>query len=433
MSIRASATRLVQARDRAGAQCLHTQRDRGRDAFTDRRVLAYPCRCEDATSEPLGRLARVSDKTLTPLGGLREAANFASRSSVHLPGGIAHELPGSPSAYRQRSCVIFRLRWITVADWGARPGTRSLFNYRTRQFVAPAVGAHPELIAAPSYKMSDSLLYVVNYVTNTDQLGDVAIYDAKAKDPKPIAIITDGIDEPTGDCIDAAGTLYVPQNGSIAEYAAGQTKPSQYITQGRGAPAACAIDSKGNLWVAALFDVIEYLKGSNQPHKFIENGVTWANSIAFDHRGNMYVGNLGDPYYKLPYNVQVYAPGRKAPSRTITNRVTWPVEITVDADNTLYVANLLSTTSGTGCGNVEEYRAGHGRPFRTLTDEISGPSGLAFYASGRLYEANGGINQCNSYIDLILEFAHGSKTPSKRTITIFRSPNGVAYYPPQLP
>jgi sugar lactone lactonase YvrE len=296
------------------------------------------------------------------------------------------------------------------------------------------MGPGPESIGSPSYKMSDSLLYVVNFVTNTDELGDVAIYHARAKDPKPIAILTDGMDQPTGDCIDASGTLYVTnQSGYVVEYAPGKTKPLQYITQGRGTPASCTIDSKGNLWVAALSDVIEYLKGSNQPHKFIENGVTYANSVVFDHRGNMYVGNLGDPYYKLPYNVEVYAPGRKAPSRTITDGITWPVGTAVDANNSLYVANLTSTTSGMGCGNVEEYRVVQGRPFRTITDEISGSSGLAFDANGLLYEANGGINNCTSNVDLILEFAHGSMTPSKRTITIFRSPDGIAYYPPQLP
>ena len=30
------------------------------DGLIARRVLAYPCRCEGATSEPLGRLARAS-------------------------------------------------------------------------------------------------------------------------------------------------------------------------------------------------------------------------------------------------------------------------------------------------------------------------------------------------------------------------------------
>jgi sugar lactone lactonase YvrE len=310
------------------------------------------------------------------------------------------------------------------------PGTRSLFDYRTRQFVAPAMGTRPESIGSPSYKMSDSLLHVVNIGANSYPLGDVAIYDARAKNPKPIAIITDGIDQPGGDCIDATGTLYVTNtSGNVAEYAPGKTKPLRYITQGRGTPAACTIDSNGNLWVAALFDVIEYLKGSNQPHKLIENGVTYANSVVFDHAGNMYVGNLGDPYYHLPYNVQVYAPGRKAPSRTITDGITWPVGTAVDADNTLYVTN-----DNAPC-NVEEYRVGQNHPFRTITDEIDGPTALTFDESGRLYEANGGTQGCTSDgpYAVILEFRHGSVKPSRRTISTRLYPSGIAYYPPQLP
>ena len=315
------------------------------------------------------------------------------------------------------------------APGGPAPG---LLNRRTMHVAPRTSGAADRVIGSPDYKMRNSLLYVVNFVTNTDQLGDVAVYDAKAKHAKPLAIITKGLDQPVGDCIDASGTLYVTnQSGFIAEYAPGHTKPRQYITKGRGVPLACTIDTNGNLWVAALSDVIEYLRGSKKPHKFIENGVAYANSVVFDKHGNMYVGNLLADYSEQSY-IGVYSPGRNSPSRTITDGIYWPVETATDAKGTFYVANGL-TNSESGCGNVEEYRTGQSQPSRTITDEISGPSGLTFNENGLLYEANGGINQCNSYVDLILEFPHGSVTPSKRTITIFRSPSGIAYYPPQVP
>jgi hypothetical protein len=49
---------------------------------------------------------------------------------------------------------------------------------------------------SPRYKMSDSLLYVSNFVANTNDVGDVAVYDARANNPSPVAVITNGIDQP---------------------------------------------------------------------------------------------------------------------------------------------------------------------------------------------------------------------------------------------
>jgi hypothetical protein len=47
------------------------------------------------------------------------------------------------------------------------------------------------------------------YVGNISGYDDVKVYPASGKDPSPIAIISDDLDTPTGDCIDGDGTLYV--------------------------------------------------------------------------------------------------------------------------------------------------------------------------------------------------------------------------------
>jgi len=339
---------------------------------------------------------------------------------------------------RKTLFISIAAAWLTACGasqplFGA-PGAmpQSLVNLRTRLFTLPAPGPARGVTGLPGYKMSNSLLYVVNSSSSSYEFGDVAVYDAKANDPSPIAIITDGLLTPDSDCIDRGGTLYVAdQNGWVAEYARGQTTLLQDITEGSGTPVACTIDGKGNLWVAALSAVDEYLKGSNQPYKIITDGVAYANSVVFDHAGNMYVGN-SLAWEDQQSNIQVYPPGSNSPSRTITDGVVWPVGTAVDAKNVLYVTNITDTNEQ--CGDVEEYRAGESHPFRTITDGIAGPLSLAFNVSDRLYELNGGFQGCvNQRYDLVLEFLQGSIRPGKRTITTLFNPGGIAYYRPPLP
>jgi serine/threonine-protein kinase len=142
--------------------------------------------------------------------------------------------------------------------------------------------------------MSDALLYVTN--TSSDY-NDVKVYRAKAKDPSPIAVITDGLESPFGDCVDSNGTLYVTNIGTgvgfISEYPPGKTKKSRVITKGLYLPVYCAIDGAGNLWVTNVGNsrVVEYLPGATKPSMIITNGITDPHGIAFDHSGNMYVSN----------------------------------------------------------------------------------------------------------------------------------------------
>lgn len=284
----------------------------------------------------------------------------------------------------------------------------------------------------PNYKVSGPLLYVTS--SDSPPYDAVTIYDAKANNSNPIAVINEDVAQANGDCLDAHGTLYVasePESGLgwISEYALGETKPLREITNGINTPVFCAIDRQGNLWVTNIGDatVTEYLKGAMVPHFILKNGLTRPDGIAIDHNGNIYVGNL-DP--SGTSNVQVYAPGKKSPSRTITDGVTWPVGITVDARGTLYVTNDVSPC------NIEEYRAGQSKSYRVVTKDIDGPVALAFARTGRLYEVNEGAQGCtsNGPWPTILEFRPGSLRPSKRTINSdLHVPSGVAYYPPLLP
>jgi hypothetical protein len=286
--------------------------------------------------------------------------------------------------------------------------------------------------AKPQYKAASPLMFVVNFITNSG-VGNVVVYDPATNDPNPIAVITSGINQPNGDCVDASGTLYVGNDpgsgpGWVSEYTTGKTKPFKTITDGLDGPALCTIDGQGNLWVTnngGAANVTEYLKGSTKPHMTITKGLTYPIGIAIDPDGNLYVGN--HVLYGTT-NVQVYPPGSKSPTRTITDGVVWPTGVTVDAKDTLYVAN-----DNPPC-NVEEYRAGQNHPYRAITDEIDGPTGLSVGKNGWLYVSNEGTQGCSGPWPALLEFRPGSVKPSGKMISKdLQTPVGNAHFPPLLP
>lgn len=302
----------------------------------------------------------------------------------------------------------------------AAPGaTQQTFAIATH--AAPRSSALKPGAQTPGYKATAPLLYATNLLNSKNWEG-VTVYRAEAKDPAPLATISDGLDTPVGVCIDGRGTLYVtnepPSGGWVSEYALGKTTPSRLITDGMNGPAYCAIDGKGNLWVANAYapDVTEYLKGSKKPQIIITKGLVLPVGVAFDRSGNLYVGNDSSS----EQDVQVYSPGSKSPSRTITNGVTSPRGLAVDSNGTLYVTNLNQN-------DVAEYRSGQDDPFQVITKAMDRPADVTVDKKGSLYVSNIGNST-------VVEFALGSLMPLKRMISkgLFE-PNGVAYYPALLP
>ena len=291
---------------------------------------------------------------------------------------------------------------------------------RMRNSTATAIPELRPALESRGYKATAPLLYATN-VGNTN----VTVYRASAKDPGPLATITDGLTNPFGACIDGQGTLYITNepasSGWVSEYPLGKTTPSTIITDGISEPAYCAIDADGNLWVANFSgpNVTEYLKGSKKPHAVITKGVLYPLGIAIDRSGNLYVGNFTPPSESSVENVVVYAPGSKSPSRTITNGITSPRGLAVDSEGTLYVVNILQN-------NVEEYRSGQGDPFQTI-EAMDHPTDVTVDKKAVLYVSNAGKNT-------IVEFAPGSLKPLKRQISkgLFGT-EGIAYYPALLP
>lgn len=106
------------------------------------------------------------------------------------------------------------------------------------------------------------------------------------------------------------------------------------ITQGLGNPTGMAIDAAGNLYVANYYggDVTIYPPGSTAPSVTLSQGLTTPNGLAVDTNGDLYVGNKGNPP-----SILVYPPGQTSPSQTITSPLIQnPGQLFFDASRNLY-------------------------------------------------------------------------------------------------
>ncbi len=329
------------------------------------------------------------------------APNVLSRGSVQLRGTFT----GNSARY---ALVIGATAALLVGCGGSQP-----------PIGAPSAVPQSRIAARgyADYNATGSLLYVTNIGYNT-----VTVYHADAKDPAPIATISNGLNAPAGDCIDGDGTLYVTNQpaggpGWVSEYPLGKTTPSKVITKGIDTAAYCAIDSNESLWVTNIggANVTEYLYGSKRPHTVITTGVPHPVGVAIDHSGNLYVANR-----LVSSNVVVYVPGSKTPSRTITDGITSPVAIAIDTSGVLYVANIKEA-------NVEEYSPDGYHPFKTITKGLITPAPVTVNKKRWLYVAN-------NEQGVVLEFRPGWITPSKRQVSKgIDGPNGLAIFPAVLP
>jgi hypothetical protein len=121
----------------------------------------------------------------------------------------------------------------------------------------------------------------------------IDVYDiANVLHPTLLETITDGISQPVGISLDAAGTLYVAnRTGNVTIYPAGATSPSLTLTSGLSAPVDVATDPQGNVYVADAGSspkIVEYSPGQTTPSKTIANSqIVDPVQLSFDLAGEL--------------------------------------------------------------------------------------------------------------------------------------------------
>jgi sugar lactone lactonase YvrE len=134
-------------------------------------------------------------------------------------------------------------------------------------------------------------LYVGSDLNNV-----VTAYDLQSPDNQLVEKITSGISRPGGIALDAAGTLYVPNENAatVTVYSAGSTEPNLTLT-GTDSPEGVVVDSEDNVYVCnrgANPGISIYLAGQSTPAQHITSSLLQSPSqVALDSAGTLYISD----------------------------------------------------------------------------------------------------------------------------------------------
>jgi hypothetical protein len=243
-----------------------------------------------------------------------------------------------------------------------------------------AAGGHRAV--SSTYPITKTLLFEGAYSSGSDPWL-VNVYEASkiAKNPAPIATITDAIDAPQQMATDSSGTLYVVNQSSstVTEYPPGQTTHSVTISEGLNEPWGLAIDSKGTLYVCNASTtsggptgyVTEYPAGSQSPSVTISGFNGDLAFEALDKHENLFIGW----YYQGAYDVVEVPKGTKKIKHLNLQGLKSSVSsLAFDESGRLWLTNKQV---------AEIYQLPSTKPVRTIRDkEWSYPGGLFIVKTG---------------------------------------------------
>jgi len=193
-----------------------------------------------------------------------------------------------------------------------------------------------------------------------------------------ITALGTGFNNLTGVAVDAAGNVYVAENGNndIREIQTNGT----VITIGSGfsQPTGVAVDASGNVFVADNGNnAVKKIPAGNGAVTTIATGFNGPYGIALDAAGNIYVGDASNNVVK------------KIPSGTNTPIIigsgfNHPTGVAVDAAGNVYVADRANNA-------IKKILASNGATI-TLGSGNGNPNGVAADASGNVYFADTNIS-----------------------------------------
>lgn len=148
------------------------------------------------------------------------------------------------------------------------------------------------------------LLYVSDNTTN-----DVYIYSYPQG---KLAGTLAGFYTPNGECVDAAGNVWITQFDQIAEYAHGSTNRTRTLHESGLVAVACSVDpTSGDLAVIhSSGDVAIYKRAQGRPHRYAAPAINTYAFCAYDAQGDLFVD--GSSYYYYTFGLDELPHGAKA-------------------------------------------------------------------------------------------------------------------------
>jgi serine/threonine-protein kinase len=224
-----------------------------------------------------------------------------------------------------------------------------------------------------------------------------------------------GLSFPVGVAVDAAGTLYVTDEGNnrVLMLPAGSVAQVVLPFTGLNKPRGVAVDAAGNLYVIDKFNnrVLKLPAGSATQEVLSFTGLNQPNGVAVDAAGNLYVTDT------LNHRVLKQPAGSTTQVVLSFTGLNQPNGVAVDAAGNLYVTDfnnrVLKLPAGAAVQEV--------LPFTGLND----PHGVAVDAAGNLYvtDYHWGDDFKNTRV---LKLPAGSATQEVLPFIGLGNPDGVA-------
>jgi len=214
--------------------------------------------------------------------------------------------------------------------------------------------------------------------------------------------IGSGLNNLTGVASDAAGNVYVAENGN-SDVKKIPANGGSIITLGSGFnhPTGVAADAAGNVYVADNGNnAIKEIPAGNGAVVTISASFNGPYGVAIDAAGNIYVGDANN-------NLVKKIPAGSTTPVAIGSGFNHPTGVAVDASGNVYVADR-------GNNAIKEILAGSNNTI-TLASGSGNPNGVAVDAGGNVYFAdtnNGAISEIPAGGGGIIAVGSGFSTPT---------------------
>jgi|HubBroStandDraft_4_1064222.scaffolds.fasta_scaffold00011_54 hypothetical protein len=267
---------------------------------------------------------------------------------------------------------------------------------------------------APDAKHAKRILYVlVNEGTSNSY---VELYDAYAKQPRPLGSITDGLQNPGAIWVDGKGNLYAGNDmtytSSVVEYAPGATKPMRTYTNGIDLPFGGMVDPRGRMYVSVAGmkgrsegGIAVFPRRKASPSGFLTENIYVPHGVAKDASGNLFVAVIyGDQSSVVEF------PAGSTQSTVLplndldTGAFLEDLKLDAKADIVVADANLNA---------VRFYPPPYQKQSHALTAGMSAPTGLAYGPDGSLFVGNEYVNVNNGNV---VVFPPGATQPARTIV-----------------
>jgi sugar lactone lactonase YvrE len=266
-------------------------------------------------------------------------------------------------------------------------------------------------VLAPAAKAGATKIYVVNNGTFNGNTGgaSVATFDAAGNPALPT--ITAGLNVPDAIAVDAAGKIYVVNEGdrTLVTFAPDGTPSTPTIVEPLGNPFDVAVDAAGKIYLMdfGAGTLLTYKPDGTPTTPVLDGIFNYPAGVAVDAAGKIYVADSERGEYG---QVKTFAPDGSPTTPTIGFGRSAPYAVAVDGAGKIYATDTTTNTLTT-------YAPDGSRTTPTI-GALDNPVAVAVDAAGKIYVANANSDTVTAY--------NPDGTPSTPTITGLHYPMGIA-------